>query len=337
LVSAGVSASIEEEVYKFLVDKGYNIATQVGCSGYRIDMAVKHPTLSGVYVIGIEYDGATYHSARTARERDRLREDVLRIRGWRLYRIWSTDWIKDPISESKRLINAIEEALDSRDDDDYGMIPEPEHKNMLEEARVLENISVALDEVENGNDAFGNGYGFSEYRSVNPYKIARQAGEGEAAYLARIIKDVVEIEGPIHFELLCQKMAPFLGREKVTSVVRATVMQVIKDNLNDVVAVKDIFCWMQDNRKLQVRVPASPYAYDKRKIEHICKEELAEAMYCIVACRFGIDDNDLFVETTKVFGYSRSGGPIKYAMRTALDYLIDSDRVIENDGKISIK
>lgn len=134
----------EEEVYEFLIDKGYNIATQVGCSGYRIDMAVKHPTLSGVYVIGIECYGATYHSARTARERDRLREDVLRSRGWRLYRIWSTDWIKDPDSESKRLINAIEEALDSGDDDDYGMLPEPEHKNMLEEARVLDNISVAL-------------------------------------------------------------------------------------------------------------------------------------------------------------------------------------------------
>ena len=71
----------EEAVYNFLDRKGYKLATQVGCSGYRIDMAVKHPTLSGIYVLGIECDGAAYHSAKTARERDRLRQDVLENMG----------------------------------------------------------------------------------------------------------------------------------------------------------------------------------------------------------------------------------------------------------------
>lgn len=65
--------------------------TQVGCSGFRIDMAVNHPTLDGRFVLGIECDGATYHSSRTARERDRLRQGVLEDIGWRRYRIWSTD------------------------------------------------------------------------------------------------------------------------------------------------------------------------------------------------------------------------------------------------------
>ena len=72
----------EAAVYNFLDRKGYKLATQVGCSGYRIDMAVKHPTLSGRYVLGIECDGAAYHSARTARERDRLRQDVLEDSPW---------------------------------------------------------------------------------------------------------------------------------------------------------------------------------------------------------------------------------------------------------------
>ena len=61
----------EEAVYDFLQSKGYNVVTQVGCSGFRIDMAVKHPTQSGKFAIGIECDGAAYHSSRTARERDR--------------------------------------------------------------------------------------------------------------------------------------------------------------------------------------------------------------------------------------------------------------------------
>jgi Superfamily I DNA and RNA helicases and helicase subunits len=101
----------ETAVYNFLDRKGYKLATQVGCSGYRIDMAVKHPTLSGHYVLGIECDGASYHSARTARERDRLRQDVLESMGWKIYRIWSTDWIKDPITEGNRLLKNVEKAI----------------------------------------------------------------------------------------------------------------------------------------------------------------------------------------------------------------------------------
>lgn len=101
----------EEAVYDFLQNKGYHVVTQVGCSGFRIDMAVKHPTQSGKFAIGIECDGATYHSARTARERDRLRQTILEDMGWNIYRIWSTDWIKDPKSEEVKLIRAIERAL----------------------------------------------------------------------------------------------------------------------------------------------------------------------------------------------------------------------------------
>jgi len=101
----------EESVYTFLVDQGYNVATQVGCSGYRIDMAVRHPNYNGCFAIGIECDGAAYHSARTARERDRLRQAVLESMGWKIHRIWSTDWIKDPYSEKRKLVEAIEQAL----------------------------------------------------------------------------------------------------------------------------------------------------------------------------------------------------------------------------------
>ena len=75
--SVNVESPFEESVYDFLFANGYNVATQVGCSGFRIDMAIRHPNLSGRFVLGIECDGATYHSARTARERDRLRQMVL--------------------------------------------------------------------------------------------------------------------------------------------------------------------------------------------------------------------------------------------------------------------
>jgi very-short-patch-repair endonuclease len=103
----------ENAVYDFLKTEGYDIATQVGCSGYRINMAIRHPMQTGCYAIGIECDGTAYHLARTARERDRLRQAVLEDMGWIMYRVWSTDWIKDDVNEKAKLIDAIEKAINN--------------------------------------------------------------------------------------------------------------------------------------------------------------------------------------------------------------------------------
>ena len=116
----------EESVYDYLTSQGYRVATQVGCSGYRIDMAVYHPDYDGRFAIGIECDGAAYHSARTARERDRLRQTVLENMGWKIYRIWSTDWIKDTISEKKRLIDAVNNSILNYNE------PSPQTKPIIE-------------------------------------------------------------------------------------------------------------------------------------------------------------------------------------------------------------
>ena len=103
----------ESSVYAFLVANGFDVVTQVGCSGYRIDMAVRHPKYNGRFALGIECDGAMYHSARTARERDRLRQTVLEDMGWNIYRVWSTDWIKDRNSEGARLLSAVRYAIEN--------------------------------------------------------------------------------------------------------------------------------------------------------------------------------------------------------------------------------
>jgi len=101
----------EEVVYTFLKSRNYDVVAQVGCSGYRIDMAVRHPKYTGCYAIGVECDGASYHSARTARDRDRLRQSILEQMGWKIYRVWSTDWIKNSAEEGERLIKAVDLAI----------------------------------------------------------------------------------------------------------------------------------------------------------------------------------------------------------------------------------
>jgi very-short-patch-repair endonuclease len=94
----------EQAVMQALRERGWDVHAQVGCSGYRIDLAVVDPNAPGRYLLGIECDGRTYHSGATARDRDRLRQFVLENLGWKIARVWSTDWWRDAEGEVDKLV-----------------------------------------------------------------------------------------------------------------------------------------------------------------------------------------------------------------------------------------
>jgi superfamily I DNA and/or RNA helicase len=101
----------ERSVGTVLKEAGFDVVPQVGVAGFFLDLGVKHPARSGAFLLGIECDGASYHSGRSARDRDRLRQEILENLGWKIHRIWSTDWFKSRDSEIKRLLRRIEELL----------------------------------------------------------------------------------------------------------------------------------------------------------------------------------------------------------------------------------
>jgi len=103
-------SDFEISVMDMLSQRGYEVKAQLGVAGYRIDIAVKHPDAPGAYLAAIECDGATYHSALSVRDRDRIRQEILESLGWRgkIWRIWSTDWFRTPRKESDRLISYLE-------------------------------------------------------------------------------------------------------------------------------------------------------------------------------------------------------------------------------------
>lgn len=98
----------EEAVYKSLTEKGYSVTSQVGCSNYKIDLAVRDKNNPNKFLVGIECDGPTYNSCATVRDRDRLRQEVLERLGWKMYRIWSTDWFKNPTEQLEKLTKFID-------------------------------------------------------------------------------------------------------------------------------------------------------------------------------------------------------------------------------------
>ena len=93
--------------------RAYNceVDPQVGVEKFRIDLGVKHPEWTNGYLLGVECDGATYHSSKSSRDRDRLRQEILEKRGWTIHRIWSTDWFQNQKKEIEKLHKAIDDAL----------------------------------------------------------------------------------------------------------------------------------------------------------------------------------------------------------------------------------
>jgi len=103
-------SEFEEQVATALRSRGYHVYSQVGVSGYRIDLGI-YDESSSRFILGIECDGATYHSSKSARERDIQRQMYLESRGWKIARVWSTDWWKNPKDETRRLVQIIEAEL----------------------------------------------------------------------------------------------------------------------------------------------------------------------------------------------------------------------------------
>ena len=110
LTGKAPDSAFEVAVMRRLAEAGYAAEPQLGVAGFFLDLAVKDPDDPGRYLLAIECDGATYHSAKSARDRDRLRQEILESLGWQVYRIWSTDWFRNPDAQMAGVLRALERA-----------------------------------------------------------------------------------------------------------------------------------------------------------------------------------------------------------------------------------
>lgn len=129
-----ISSEFEDSVHSFLRSEGYSVDKYVGCAGFRMDLAIIDENNPGRYILGIECDGDSYHASKVARDRDRLRDQVLNGLGWDIYHLWSTDWYRNPDFAKTKLIETIEEkkasslieSVPNNNDNDDGSVGELE-------------------------------------------------------------------------------------------------------------------------------------------------------------------------------------------------------------------
>jgi hypothetical protein len=326
---------LEEDVAEEIRRMGYDVVPQVGCSGYRIDLGVVDPAEPGGFLLGVECDGATYHSAYSVRDRDRLRQQVLERLGWKTHRIWSPTWVARRESEVRRLRDAIE--LSRRTLHDHLASPSDDSTGREDREPRRDRGRSPVSEVEVKKIKFKNSaqigipYPVCKLKakydpyvyirtSRHPYR-SRRKNEFHMPcnreIQCRLLTGLVEKEGPINIDYAVQRLADAWGvRRAGPRVVDASREVVRLCSGSGLIRVEGEFLWpvlkgdFTAERNVPVRVPVPGVPYSHRQIEHIPPEEIKNAMKLVVGYAMSLGPESLIVETAKVFGFDRTGSQI---------------------------
>ena len=302
-------SDFELEVCEFLRDKGFTVDTQVGCSGFKIDLGLRLPD-SSRYLLAIECDGATYHNSKNARDRDSLRQRVLENMGWRFYRIWSTDWYRNKAVEKERLLNVVHRALDNSADAER----ELKRKASKNQQEAIEKNYVS--EQQQPDSAF------PEYHEVDALKIFREKHE----HFPLAIKKILETEAPLSEEYLLKRIVSLFQREKVTSAVVHDYELQMWNCASYGVIRRNGFLYPEGQKHFPLRVPG-----DKREIKYIALEELATGFFKIIKQNVTVTKEGLYQKMTNLLGFSRTGNAIEARYDEAINMLIRM-KAISQDG-----
>lgn len=317
----------ECEVIESLKERGYQVEPQVGTAGYFIDIAVKDPDFPGRYILAIECDGASYHSSRSARDRDRLRQGVLESLGWRFHRIWSTDWFRNSSEELERAVNAIENARKLKFS--HNKIGEQLQKN---------NKSSEILREENVDDAYSN-FNKSYTKVTLPTSSStKPLHEESVSRLADLIKLIVEVEAPVHELLVVKRIMESYGVSRAGNRITDNINLAIKyGNKNSYFNYFDGFLYKDSSREILEIRNRSNLAIADRKIEYVAPEELDCALLDVIKMSFSIDKESAISEALNILGFGRATQNISSIMNERITLLLDTQKLAVLENKLIIK
>ncbi|MCB1506938.1 MAG: DUF3320 domain-containing protein [Hyphomicrobiaceae bacterium] len=319
----------EEQVGEALIRQGYSIKTQIGSSGFRVDMAVIDPRDPGRFLLGIECDGRTYHQSKTARDRDRLRQEKLEDLGWRIHRIWSTEWMKNPDHELQRVKERVDELL-AQPLDSPKAVPVRLHPAPMDEAPIRHesaspNLGQAVEPVVIAvpYEVADFATPFTEIWDTTPREVA--------AAVARI----VETEGPIHQELLRKRLTNLWGygrsgRRIANAITRATEVGIQLGQIRQ----QGDFLWPALTREVHPRSAAENG--EMRTIDQIPAEEIASAVRTILSHAFSLETDELLSQTARVFGFQRVGADIRARILSVARQLYVDQEVVYKEDRVQL-
>ena len=320
----GFGSPFEEEVHDALVAKGYEVHTQVGVGGFFIDLAVVDPNRPGAYMLGIECDGASYHSAKTARDRDRIRQTILEGLGWQIHRIWSTDWWTQRSSEVDRAVAVLVEAQNRQEKDAlvsnlFQAIPD-----------VLPPAAEVTDEVTRWPV---NTLPWLPPTNFAEREQARFYDSVESATIMAQVEQVATQAAPMPVAAVAKHISKAWGFSSTTQKVVGRITDLA--NASKSVHVSGDVLWRTQEEQSRWK-GFRHHELHSREIAEIPDAELAEAALWIVGRAVSISREELVAETARTFGFQRAGARIRENMDQVIDDLVGDHRLEEADGRLQI-
>jgi very-short-patch-repair endonuclease len=307
----------EDSVRRELELRGFKVDAQVGVGSFKIDLAVRDPNNATGYALGIECDGATYHSSRSARDRDILRQEILQGMGWRLHRIWSTEWFKNREMVVSILIESVNRAIngeafapkkskdtdtDLDDGDNFKSLP-PNKSNVgveYQRSRIRCNKEIVMD--------------------------AKRAHQ-----FSDIIVSIVRDEGPIHIDLALERIKALAGLARAGSNIQANFKKAV------ILAIKggEISHTKEDKGFLhnvgrKFTTFRTPSDNVERGIGQISKTEIINAINFLIKDHFGLAYDNAVQSIKHLFGINRIDPEEGDRIKDILDEMIANGLLVRH-------
>lgn len=314
----------EQEVIEALRERNYEVEPQVGTAGYFIDIAVKDPEYPGRYILAIECDGAAYHSSRSARDRDRLRQGVLEGLGWNFHRIWSTDWFRNPQQEITRAVAAIEAA----------------RAKIAEGRSLVEPVSELKHEIERGapaaeTEVFSNLSQPYVKTRLTPVMTAINLHQERPERLMQMIQTVVNTEAPVHTGEVTRRLMEAFGVTRAGSRITAAVEGAISlGTRRNIFSIKGDFVYSTDSLPIPIRNRAHLESTE-RKLEWVAPEEIDRALLETITLGFSMSSEDAISGALNLLGFGRATAKISQSLEERIGSLITQRHLKMADGVIT--
>lgn len=281
LTGEDFDSDFEKAVYSFLSDEGYEVKKQIGCNGYKIDLAIVDKEDYDNYILGIECDGSQYHSSQSARDRDRIRQGILEKRGWKFYRIWSTDWYNNREFSKKQLLTAVKYAEINKN-----------NQNLRDDFKKTSNIESKVEIIENEvNDKEQETY----YKKYEGYSTKDFYDSSDNHILGVIIR-IVEIEGPIHIEEIYERLKVVYDT-KATKKFKNRIYNLINLlKIRSNIIVENDFVYLK-NCSIELRHRKKPI------IDRIHNEELKKSIITTLETQYSLKEDDLIKSSSMLLGF----------------------------------
>ncbi|HUZ91076.1 MAG TPA: DUF3320 domain-containing protein, partial [Methylocella sp.] len=302
---ADFDSPFEAAVAEAIESLGYKAEPQVGSAGFKIDLAVLDPAHPGHYMLAIECDGATYHSALWARERDRLRQQVLENLGWRFHRIWSTDWFYRRGEQMEKL----KQVLDAARADaarDLPVAPTP--------------LSLADTPRDHGQHSAA-GVRQMRYELATcevPPGLDIMKIDMDMEKFGAIVHSVIVQEGPIHRDEIVRRIGHLFGKQRVSPRIATVIkraLMLLGDQAPDLCHEAD-FWFTPEQRHAPIVRDRSAAPTSLRKLDRIATSEIRAAMAIARRQNGSLRDDELAHAVASLLGLPKTTAEMLILVRS---------------------